>query len=85
MGSKGQRDRFAEAHLSAPALFTHHLRSERRASQELSCSQNAAAPHIGGGDVEGSFGGAPPPTSYSSRTLPTRPADKTLISGKKGL
>lgn len=62
MGLKGQWDRFAEAHLSAPALFTHHLRSERRASQELSCSQNAAAPHIGGGDVEGSFGGAPPRT-----------------------
>lgn len=61
MGLKGQRDRFAEAHLSAPALFTHHLRSERRASQELSCSQNAAAPHIGEGAVEGSFGGAPPP------------------------
>lgn len=26
-----------------------------------------------------------PPTSYSSRALPTRPTDKTLISGKKGL
>lgn len=72
MGLKGQRDRFAEAHLSAPALFTHHLRSERRASQELSCSQNAAAPHIGGGDVEGSFGGAPPHLLFI-----TRSSDKT--------
>ncbi len=53
MGLKGQRDQFAEAHLSAPALFTHHLRSERRASQELSCSHNTTALHIGGGDTEG--------------------------------
>lgn len=47
MGLKGQRDQFAEAHLSAPALFTHHLGSERRASQELSCSHNTATSHTG--------------------------------------
>lgn len=47
VGLKGQRDQFAEAHLSAPALFTHHLGSERRASQGLSCSHNTAMSHTG--------------------------------------
>lgn len=84
MGLKGQRDRFAEAHLSAPALFTHQIRSERRASQELSCSRNATAPHIGGGDAEVSFGGSTPHLLFITRSS-TRPEDKTLISGEKGL
>lgn len=43
MGLKGQRDQFAETHLLAPALFTHHLRSERQASGELSGSHNTTA------------------------------------------
>lgn len=62
MGLKGQRDQFAEAHLSAPALFTHHLVSERQASQELSCSHNTTTLHIGGGDTEGTGGGPYPAT-----------------------
>lgn len=53
MGWKGQRDQFAEAHLSAAALFTHHLRSERQASEGLSRSHNTAALHIGAGDTQG--------------------------------
>lgn len=84
MGLKGQRDQFAEAHLSAPALFTHHLRSERRASQELSCSHNTTALHIGGrrhrGELVVVCARLPavfPPLSYSSSGRPTRPADKT--------
>lgn len=82
MGLKGQRDQFAEAHLSAPALFTHHLGSERRASQELSCSHNTTRPHIGGGDTGGSLWWSAPSyqqssRSYSSAARPTGPADKT--------
>lgn len=89
MGLKGQQDRFAEAHLSAPALFTHHLSSERRASQELSCSHNTTTPRIGGGDAEGSLW-----WSASSSVLPlllfiTCSSDKTcrqyLMSGEKRL
>lgn len=57
MGLKGQRDQFAEAHLSAPALFTHHLRSERQASQEPSCSHNTTAFRIGRGEAGGDRGG----------------------------
>lgn len=81
MGLKGQRDQFAEAHLSAPALFTHHLRSERQASRELSCSHNISALHIRGGDSEGSSWWSAPSDqcspSYSSSARPMRPADKT--------
>lgn len=82
MGLKGQRDQFAEAHLSAPALFTHHLRSERRASQELSCSHNTTALHIGGGDTEGNLWWSVPSYQqnspvYSSSARLTRPPDKT--------
>lgn len=46
-GVERSTDQFAEAHLSAPALFTLHLGSERRASQELSCSHNTATSHTG--------------------------------------
>lgn len=67
MGLRGQRDQFAEAQLSAPALFTHHLRSERRAPQELSCSHNTTALHIGGGETEGACGLNP---ATSSAPLP---------------
>lgn len=79
MGSRGQRDQFAEAHLSAPALFTHYLRSERRASQELSCSHNTTTLHIGGGDTEGSLWwyappatGSVPPTIHHLQTKPNK-------------
>ena len=69
MGLKGQRDQFAEAHLSAPALFTHHLRSERRASQELSCSHNTTALHIGGETQRGACGGLHPANSSVPPTI----------------
>lgn len=55
VGLKGQRDQFAETHLSAPALFTHHLRSERQASQELSCSHNTTVLHVAEESTEGSL------------------------------
>lgn len=89
MGLKGQRDQFAEAHLSAPALFTHHLRSERQASQELSCSHNTTVIHIGGGETEGSLWWSVPSyqqcsLSYSSSAGPRRPADKKA-STQEGL
>lgn len=53
VGLKGQRDQFAETHLSAPVLFTHHLRSERQPSEELSCSHNTTALHVVEESTEG--------------------------------
>lgn len=89
MGLKGQRDQFAEAHLSAPALFTHHLRSERQVSQELSCSHNTAALHFGGGGHRGELVVvcAHRPAAFPLLFI-IRPSDETcrqnLIRDRKG-